>query len=108
MLAFGESGYLQTCRGGDAVKFGPVMVQNFLLKFNVSDVDLRPFMDPNSDEFFQKICDDLKTIHGTDGTRFIRVDRLVCYTSMRYVIRDFCQIQQRTMRKRLTLQTPIK
>jgi hypothetical protein len=108
MLAFAENGFVQISEGGDAVKFGPVMVHNFLLNFNVTDIDLRPFLDPVSDEDFQEIWDELKTIHGTDGAQFKRVDRLVCYTSMRYVIRDFCQIQQRTLRKRLTLQTPLK
>jgi hypothetical protein len=108
MLAFGENGFVQTSMGGPAVKFGPVMIHNFLLNFNVTDVNLRPYMDPISDQEWQEICDHLKTIHGTECAQFKRLDRLVSYTSFRYVIRDFCQILQRTLRKRLNLQTSAK
>jgi hypothetical protein len=108
MLAFGENGYVQTSEGGTSVKFGPVMVHNFLFNFDITVVDLRPFMDPMSDESFQEICDELRSIHGTEGAKLIRLDRLVSYTSMRYIIRDVCQFLQRTLRKRLNLQTSIR
>ena len=108
MLAFGENGFAQTSEGGDAFRFGPVMAHNFLLNFHVKDVDIRPFLKAISDEEFSSLCEKLYDIHGADGALFKRVDRLVMYTSMRYVIRDACQILQRTLRKRLNLQTSIK
>ena len=108
MLAFGENGFVQTAKNGNAFKFGPVMMHNFLLDFNIEPDDLRLFLGEITDEEFESICTELRFIHGTDGPQFKRVDRLVNYTSFRYVVRDFCQIQQRTMRQKLSLQTSAK
>jgi hypothetical protein len=108
MLAFGENGFVQTAKNGNAFKFGPVMMHNFLLDFNIIPDELRLFLGEITDEEFESICAELRSIHGTDGPQFKRVDRLVNYTSFRYVVRDFCQILQRTMRKRLNLQTSAK
>jgi hypothetical protein len=108
MLGFGENGYVQTSEGGDAARFGPVMAHNILVNFSLADVDLKPFLGSISDEDFEEICRHLNTIHGTSGKLFKRLDRLNAYTSARYIVRDACQIQQRTLRKRLPPQTSLK
>jgi hypothetical protein len=109
-LAFGENGFVQTTEGGAAVPFGPVMVHNFLQDFDIADVELRPFF--SVVEFpevkFEEILHELQRIHGGPGPQFKRFDRLVLYTSMRYVIRDYCQIQQKTLRKRIDLNASLK
>ena len=107
MQAFGENGYVQTSEGGNSVGFGPVMVHNFLVNFSVTD-NLRPFLEDISDEEFEEILVHLHDIHGTEGKKIIRFDRLAGYTSMRYIVRDMCQMRQRTLRTRHNLQTRLK
>lgn len=108
MLAFAENGFVQTSKGAYAVPFGPVMVHNFLLNFCPKNIDLRQFLGSISDETYAAICRHITVIHGTEGAKFKRLDRLVMYSSARYIIRDMCQIQQRTLRKRLNLNTSLK
>ena len=108
MLAFGENGFVQTSKGGKAVPFGPVMIHNFLLDFDIEQVDLTPFLENLTASEYQEILEELQRIHGDAGPQFKRFDRLVMYTSMRYIIRDFCQILQRTLRKRIDLKASLK
>ena len=113
MLAYGENGFFQTEKDGPAEPYGPVMVHNFLLDFSPREVfeELKTFFRSNyqvSDAEFDEIFKELDALHGDVNQHFKHIDRLVMYTSMRYIIRDFCQIRQRSLRKKLTVQASLK
>jgi hypothetical protein len=113
MLAYGENGFFQTEEDGAAEPHGPLMVHNFLLNFSPREVfaELRTFFKSNyklSAVQLDEIFSGLDAHHGVEAQLFKHIDRLVMYTSMRYIVRDYCQIRQRSLRKKITTKASLK
>jgi hypothetical protein len=111
--AGGENGFFQDEKGGFAVPYGTVMVSNFLIEHNLSQVrdDLKKLFSKiysgcelEFDEWFKG----LEESFGRDIKRLQRIERLTLYSTIRYIIRDFGEKRQRTLRKRLNIKYSLR
>jgi hypothetical protein len=105
MWASGENGIFQT-KENTAVPYGTIMVNNFLLDFNLDDTleELKEYFRSKfslTSEEVENILQKVKEIHGMEGNTFKHIDRVVVYSTMRYIIRDYCQQRQKTLRKKI-------
>ena len=114
MRAGGENAYFQDEKDGFAVPYGTVMASNFLINHNLSQVrdDLKNLFGDiyghtglvNFEEWIQGV----ESIFGSDVNKLQRIERLTMYSSMRYIIRDFGELRQRILRKRLNTKCSLK
>jgi hypothetical protein len=111
--AGGENAYFQDVKDGDAVPYGTTMAHDFLLEHNLHQVrdDLKKVFesmdDPKLGLNFEEMYGELENLHSS-VIKLQRVERVVMYSTMRYIIRDQCEIRQRTLRKRLNTTCSLK
>jgi hypothetical protein len=114
MRAGGENAYFQDEKDGFAVPYGTVMASNFLINHNLSQVrdDLKKLFIEIYGETglvdFNEWIEGIERIFGNDVSRLQRIERLTMYSTMRYIIRDFGNLRQRILRKRLSTKYSLK
>ena len=113
MRAGGENGYFQEGKDRFAKPYGTVMFSNFMIEHNLSQVreDLKKLFDiinPGSELDFNEWLKELEHSFGSEISRLQRIDRLTMYSTIRYIIRDFLEMHQRTLRKQLNTNYSLK
>lgn len=84
-----------------------------MIEHNLSQVreDLKKLFDiinPGSELDFNEWLKELEHSFGSEVSRLQRIDRLTMYSTIRYIIRDFLEMHQRTLRKQLNTNYSLK
>ena len=115
MRVGGENGFFQDAKDGFSKPYGTVMISNFIIEHDLSQVldDLKEMFEKINNQVGHELDFDvwltnLKASFGLEVNRLQRIERLTIYSSIRYIIRDFCEMHQRTLRKQLTTKYSLK